>query len=38
MCGNDGLQATTAVLLFFVLLALSLLQLRTLGKRVHYGE
>lgn len=35
---NDGLQATTAVLLFLVLLALSLLQLRAIGKRVHYGS
>jgi ABC-type sugar transport system permease subunit len=34
---NDGLQAATAVLLFVVLLALSLLQLRAIGKRVHYG-
>ena len=35
---NDGLQATVAVLLFVVLLALSLLQLRGIGKRVHYGN
>lgn len=35
---NDGLQAATAVLLFVVLLALSLLQLRAIGKRVHYGS
>jgi ABC-type sugar transport system permease subunit len=35
--GNVGLQAATAVLLFVVLLALSLLQLRGIGKRVHYG-
>ena len=36
--GNVGLQATTAVLLFVVLLGLSLLQLRGIGKRVHYGD
>jgi ABC-type sugar transport system permease subunit len=36
---NDtGLQAGAAVLLFVILLALSLLQLRGLGKRVHYGD
>jgi ABC-type sugar transport system permease subunit len=35
---NDGLQATVAVLLFVVLLVLSLLQLRGIGKRVHYGN
>jgi sn-glycerol 3-phosphate transport system permease protein len=35
--GNDGLQAATAVLLFAVLLVLSMLQLRGIGKRVHYG-
>ncbi len=35
---NDGLQATTAVLLFVVLLALSMVQLRAIGKRVHYGS
>lgn len=34
---NDGLKATTAVLLFLVLLVLSALQLRGIGKRVHYG-
>jgi len=35
--GTDpGLQATTAVLLFVVLLALSLVQLWSLGRRVHY--
>lgn len=34
---SAGLQAATAVLLFVVLLALSLLQLRAIGKRVHYG-
>lgn len=34
---NDGLQAASAVLLFGVLLILSLLQLRAIGKRVHYG-
>jgi ABC-type sugar transport system permease subunit len=36
--GNAGLQATTAVLLFVVLLGLSLLQLNGIGKRVHYGS
>ena len=36
--GNAGLQAATAVLLFVVLLGLSLLQLRGIGKRVHYGN
>jgi sn-glycerol 3-phosphate transport system permease protein len=36
--GDDGLKAATAVLLFVVLLALSMLQLRGLGKRVHYGS
>jgi ABC-type sugar transport system permease subunit len=36
--GNSGLQAATAVLLFVVLLGLSLLQLRGIGKRVHYGN
>lgn len=35
---NDGLKAATAVLLFVVLLALSLLQLRGIGRRVHYGS
>lgn len=35
---NDGLQAATAVLLFVVLLVLSMLQLRGIGKRVHYGS
>jgi sn-glycerol 3-phosphate transport system permease protein len=35
---NTGLQATTAVLLFLVLLALSMVQLRGIGKRVHYGS
>jgi ABC-type sugar transport system permease subunit len=34
---NDGLQASTAVLLFLVLLVLSTLQLRGIGRRVHYG-
>jgi ABC-type sugar transport system permease subunit len=37
IAGNDGLRATTAVLLFVVLLVLSMLQLRGIGKRVHYG-
>jgi len=36
--GDTGLQATGAVLLFLILLLLSLLQLRGLGRRVHYGE
>ena len=36
--GNVGLQATTAVLLFVVLLGLSLLQLRGIGRRIHYGD
>lgn len=35
---NPGLQATVAVLVFVVLLILSALQLRGLGKRVHYGN
>lgn len=35
---NEGLQATAAVLLFFVLLVLSLLQLRGIGRRVQYGS
>lgn len=35
--GNAGLQSATAVLLFVVLLGLSLLQLKGIGKRVHYG-
>jgi sn-glycerol 3-phosphate transport system permease protein len=35
---DDGLQAATAVLLFVVLLGLSLLQLRGIGKRVHYAS
>ena len=35
---NDGLQAAAAVLLFVVLLALSLLQFRGFGRRVHYGN
>jgi sn-glycerol 3-phosphate transport system permease protein len=35
---NDaGLQAGAAVLLFLVLLALSAVQLRAIGRRVHYG-
>ena len=34
---DQGLQAATAVLLFLVLLVLSGLQLRGLGRRVHYG-
>jgi sn-glycerol 3-phosphate transport system permease protein len=35
--GDVGLQATAAVLLFLLLLVLSLLQLRGLGRRVHYS-
>ena len=36
---NDaGLQSSVAVLLFVVLLVLSAVQLRGLGKRVHYGN
>jgi len=35
--GDAGLQAGGAVLLFVILLALSLVQLRGIGKRVHYA-
>jgi ABC-type sugar transport system permease subunit len=36
---NDiGLKSTSAVLLFFVLLVLALVQFRGLDKRVHYGS
>ncbi len=35
---NSGLQAAVAVLLFVVLLALSLLQIRGVDKRVHYAD
>lgn len=35
---NDGLQAAVAVLLFVIMLALSALQFRGFGKRVHYGS
>ena len=38
IASNAGLQAATAVLLFVVLLALSLLQLRGIGRRVHDGS
>lgn len=38
MATDQGLQATTAVLLFVVLIGLSFLQLWSLGRRVHYGE
>lgn len=38
IAGNDGLRATTAVLLFLVLLVLSMLQLSMIGRRVHYGN
>ena len=35
---NDaGLKATVAVLLFVMLLVLSAIQLRGIGRRVHYG-
>jgi ABC-type sugar transport system permease subunit len=34
---DAGLQAGAAVLLFAILLVLSLLQLRGIGRRVHYG-
>ena len=37
IASDDGLRATTAVLLFGVLLVLSMLQLRLVGRRVHYG-
>lgn len=37
IAGDDGLRATTAVLLFLVLLVLSMVQLRLIGRRVHYG-
>jgi len=35
---NDGLQAAVAVLLFLVLLVLSILQIRGVERRVHYGN
>jgi ABC-type sugar transport system permease subunit len=38
IANDDGLQAATAVLLFVVLLALSLLQLRGIGRRVNYAS
>lgn len=38
MSSNIGLQAATAVLLFVILLALSMLQLWAVGRRVHYGS
>jgi sn-glycerol 3-phosphate transport system permease protein len=38
IAGDDGLRAATAVLLFLVLLGLSMVQLRLLGRRVHYGS
>ena len=37
MTTDPGLQATTAVLLFVVLLGLSTLQLWSIGRRVHYA-
>lgn len=36
--GNEGLQAATSILLFFIILVLSLFQFRALEKRVHYGS
>jgi ABC-type sugar transport system permease subunit len=38
IANDTGLQAATAVLLFVVLLALSLLQLRAIGRRVTYAS
>ncbi len=35
---DAGLQATTAVWLFVILLVLAALQLRGFGRRVHYGD
>jgi ABC-type sugar transport system permease subunit len=35
--GQDGLKAAVAVLLFVMLLALSTIQLRVAGRRVHYA-
>jgi sn-glycerol 3-phosphate transport system permease protein len=35
--GNEGVQAATSILLFFIILALSLFQFRALERRVHYG-
>lgn len=35
--GNYGLQSAVSVLLFLVLLVLSAIQLRGIGRRVHYG-
>lgn len=35
---NDGLQAAVAVLLFVVLLVLSILQIRGVERRIHYGD
>ena len=35
---DDGLKSATAVLLFLLLLALSAVQLRGIGRRVHYGN
>lgn len=37
LAGDAGLRASVAVCLFVVMLGLSALQLRGLGKRVHYG-
>ncbi len=37
IASDAGLQSTTSVLLFLVLLTLSMLQLQMLGRRVHYG-
>jgi sn-glycerol 3-phosphate transport system permease protein len=36
--GDIGLKSTAAVLLFFVLLVLAVVQFRGLDKRVHYGS
>jgi ABC-type sugar transport system permease subunit len=35
--GNEGVQSATAVLLFVITLVFSLVQFRSLDKRVHYG-
>ena len=35
---DAGLQATTAVWLFVIMLALAVVQLRGFGRRVHYGD
>lgn len=38
IANNEGVQSATAVLLFLLVLALSLVQFTFLDKRVHYGE